>query len=219
MCPRVARRVSTFTIGERRSRGDHLTGGPESATERKRALRSTLIAERARLSPDERAERSRRIAERAARLPMGEQPTLVALYAPLGTEVDALELARLLGPVRAVYPRSVPGSRLLEFARCEPRDLVRGPLGAREPPPSAAAVQRESVGCVVLPGIGFSADGYRLGRGGGYYDSTLRDMPGARRVALAFDLQLLDRIPLESHDVRLDAIVTESRIILVPGAR
>ena len=183
----------------------------ESATERKRALRSTLIAQRARLSPEERAERSRGIAERAARLPLVTEASTVALYAPLGTEVDALELARLLGPVLTVYPRSVPGSRRLEFARCAPRELVRGPLLAREPPVSMPNVDHASIGCVVLPGIGFSTAGYRLGRGGGYYDTTLRDMAGARRVALAFDLQLLDEIPLEPHDLKLDAIVTETR--------
>jgi 5-formyltetrahydrofolate cyclo-ligase len=195
-----------------------LTEETESPTERKRALRSTLIAERARLSPVERADRSRLIAERAARLPLVEEASVVALYAPLGTEVDALELARLLGPVRTVYPRAVPGSRRLEFARCAPRDLVRGALGAREPPASAAAVDLDSIACVVMPGIGFSAAGYRLGRGGGYYDSTVRDMPGARRVALAFDLQLLDEIPVESHDIRMDAIVTELRTLTFPGA-
>ena len=188
----------------------------ESPTERKRALRSTLIAARARLSPEERADRSRRIAERAARLPLVQQAAVVALYAPLGTEVDALELARLLGPARAVYPRAIPGSRHLEFAHCAPRELVRGPLGAREPPPSAPAVDAASIGCVVLPGIGFSADGYRLGRGGGYYDATLRGMLGARRLALAFDVQLLDELPLEPHDARLDAVVTESRTLTFP---
>lgn len=193
--------------------GSDLTGKPESATERKRALRSTLIAERARLSPEERASRSRLIAARAARLAPVEEASVVALYAPLGTEVDALELARLLGPARTVYPRSVPGSRRLEFAHCAPRELVRGPLGAHEPPATARAVELGSIGCVVLPGIGFSSAGYRLGRGGGYYDSTLRDMPGARRVALAFDVQVLDQIPLEPHDLRLDAIVTESRTL------
>ncbi len=188
----------------------------ESVTERKRALRSTLIAERARLSPEEREQRSRRIAERAAKLEAVTAARVLALYAPLGTEADALELARLLGPARTVYPRSVPGSRRLVFARCAPRDLVRGPLGAREPPSDAELVEPASIQCVVLPGIGFSEGGYRLGRGGGYYDATLREMPGARRVALAFDVQLLPEIPFEAHDVRLDFVVTETRTLTFP---
>jgi 5-formyltetrahydrofolate cyclo-ligase len=195
-----------------------LSDAPETPTQRKRALRSTLIAERARLSVEERAERSLLIAERAARLPFVSGARIVALYAPLGTEVDALELARLLGPVRTVYPRNVPGSRALAFARCQPRELVRGPLGAREPPAAEPAIDPADVDCVVMPGIGFSTSGHRLGRGGGYYDATLRDMPGARRVGLAFDVQLLEELPLESHDARLDAIVTESRTLTFPQA-
>lgn len=190
-----------------------MTADTESPTERKRALRSTLIAERARLSPEERADRSRIIAERADKLEMVAGARLVALYAPLGTEVDALELARLVGGLRTVYPRSVAGSRRLEFARCAPRDLVRGPLGAREPPAEARAVDPAEIQCVILPGIGFSLDGYRLGRGGGYYDATLREMPRARRVALAFDVQVLNQVPAEVHDIRLDALVTETRTL------
>ena len=141
----------------------------------------------------------------------------MALYAPLGTEVDALELARLLSSARTVYPRAVPGSHRLAFARCSPRELVRGALGAREAPASALAVELGTVDCVVLPGIGFSATGYRLGRGGGFYDATLAGMPAARRVGLAFEVQVLDRIPYEPHDARLDALVTESRTLLFPA--
>ncbi|HYD43385.1 MAG TPA: 5-formyltetrahydrofolate cyclo-ligase [Anaeromyxobacter sp.] len=185
----------------------------ESTTERKRALRSTLIAERARLSPEERAGFSRRIAERALALEAIAQARLVAVYSPLGTEVDALELVRLLGALQPVYPRAVPGSRRLEFARCAPRELVRGPLGAREPPPGARAVDPREVDVVILPGIGFSLDGHRLGRGGGYYDATLDEMPGARRVGLAFEVQLLPALPFEPHDARLDALVTEARTL------
>jgi 5-formyltetrahydrofolate cyclo-ligase len=185
----------------------------ESPTERKRALRSTLIAERGRLSTEERADYSRRIAERAMHLPWLTSASVVALYAPLGTEVDALELARMLGAPRTVYPRVVPGSRRLEFARCAPRDLVRGPLGAREPPADAKAVELAEIGCVVLPGIGFSLAGHRLGRGGGYYDGTVDAMPGARRLGLAFEVQLLPEVPAEPHDARLDAVVTEARTL------
>ncbi len=89
----------------------------------------------------------------------------IALYAPLGTEVDALEIARAASHLRAVYPRTVPGARRLAFARCSPRELVRGGLGTREPPLDAPEVDPADIQCVVLPGIGFSLEGHRLGRG------------------------------------------------------
>jgi 5-formyltetrahydrofolate cyclo-ligase len=184
-----------------------------STTERKRALRSALIEERARLSPDQRVELSRRIAERARQLPAVANARLVAVYAPLGTEVDALELVRLLGAEPPLLPRVVAGTRRLEFARCAVQDLARGPLGVRQPPAEIAAVDPEQVDCVVLPGIGFSLHGLRLGRGGGYYDATLREMPHASRVGLAFEVQVLPELPFEPHDARLDALVTEARTL------
>jgi 5-formyltetrahydrofolate cyclo-ligase len=188
----------------------------ESPTERKRALRSVLIAQRARLSPEERAARSQIVARRLLELPFLSSVRTIALYAPLGTEVDALEIARAASHLRAVYPRTVPGARRLTFARCSPRELVRGGLGTREPPLDAPEVDPSDIQCVVLPGIGFSLDGHRLGRGGGYYDATLRDMPAALRVAIGFDVQLLPEVPCEAHDARLDALVTETRSLTFP---
>ena len=72
----------------------------------------------------------------------------------------------------------------------------------------------DEIGCVVLPGVGFSEDGHRLGRGGGYYDATLARMPGAARVGVAFDVQLVPALPREAHDAALDAVVTETRTLL-----
>jgi 5-formyltetrahydrofolate cyclo-ligase len=184
-----------------------------SPGELKRALRSRLIAARARLSQEERARGSAAIAERVLGLPFLIEARTVALYAPLGTEVDALEIARRLGGLRLLYPRARVDARSLTFARCEPVELVRGPLGAREPPAGAPEVELADVDCVVVPGIGFSEDGVRLGRGGGYYDAALLEMPRARRVGVAFEVQLVPTLPHEPHDATLDVVVTEARIL------
>jgi 5-formyltetrahydrofolate cyclo-ligase len=185
-------------------------------SEAKRALRSELIAARARLTQAERAAKSREIADRMDALPAFRDARVVALYAPLGTEVDALELARRAAGrgARVAFPRAVPGERRLVFARCEPRELVRGPLGAGEPPAGAPIVEADEISCVVMPGVAFSLDGVRLGRGGGYYDATLRAMPRTPRVGVAYDVQLVPSLPREPHDATLDAVVTEARTLL-----
>jgi 5-formyltetrahydrofolate cyclo-ligase len=190
-------------------------------SEAKRALRSELIAVRARLSQEERFDRSRTLAEKADALPLIQAARTVALYAPLGTEAEPTELARriLARGGRVVYPRSIVGERRLVFCRCDVTDLVRGPLGAREPPVGAPVVDVEDIGCVVMPGVAFSEDGVRLGRGGGYYDATLRTMPAATRVGLAFDVQLVPSLPREPHDAPLDAVVTEARVLHFPRER
>jgi 5-formyltetrahydrofolate cyclo-ligase len=188
---------------------------------RKRELRATLTASLARLSPVDRLARSTRIAERLAALPLLEAARTVAVYAPLGSEADAgLAAARLRGRgIRILYPRSEPGQRRLVFCACEPAALVRGPLGALEPLAGEPEVRLAEVDAFVLPGLAFSQDGLRLGRGGGYYDVTLQQAPQAARVGLAFDLQVLEALPHEPHDAALDAVVTESRTLLFLRSR
>ena len=187
-----------------------------SQRETKRALRAELIARRARLGADEREAKSRAVAERVEEVAAFREAKLVALYAGLGTEVDPAEIARraVARGARVAFPRVVAhGDRRLAFAVCALADLVRGPLGAAQPPESAPAVDPRELGCVVMPGVAFSEDGLRLGRGGGYYDATLRDLPGVARVGLAFDVQIVPTLPREPHDAPMDAVVTESRVL------
>ncbi|HEY6002625.1 MAG TPA: 5-formyltetrahydrofolate cyclo-ligase [Anaeromyxobacter sp.] len=188
---------------------------PTSPSDAKRALRSELIAARARIPHEARAEKSRAIADRIEAVAPFREARVIALYAPLGTEVDGVEIARraLRRGARVVFPRAVAGERRLAFAPCAPGELVRGPLGAGEPPAGCEEVAPDEIGCVVLPGVGFSLDGFRLGRGGGYYDATLRAMPGAARLGVAYDVQVLPALPREPHDAPLDALVTESRTL------
>jgi 5-formyltetrahydrofolate cyclo-ligase len=107
----------------------------------------------------------------------------------------------------------VPGERRLVFACCDPGALVRGPLGAPEPPASAPLVDPAALDCVVLPGVAFSEDGLRLGRGGGYYDATLALVPRAPRIGIAYDVQIVPSLPREPHDAPMDAVVTERRTL------
>ncbi len=188
---------------------------------RKRELRSEFIAARARLTQEERLTRSRLLADRLSALDLFAGARTVALYAPLGTEVDALTIAaRVTSRGGAVlFPRSVPGERRLVFCSCSASELVRGPLGAGEPPAGAREVPLAEVDAFVMPGVAFSEDGLRLGRGGGYYDVTLKLAPDAARIGVAFDLQVTPTLPRDPHDVPLDAVVTERRTLRFPRPR
>ena len=182
----------------------------------KRRLREQAVAARVRLSPGERATRSHAIADRVALLDGFRRARTVALYAPVGAEVDTGEIARRAAAAgkTLVWPRSVPGRRNMEFAACAPGEMVPGPIGAPEPPAWARALPPESIDLIVVPGLAFDAAGGRLGRGGGHYDATLAAMPlRTPRVGLAFEAQLVPKVPREPHDVALDAVVTEDRVL------
>lgn len=91
--------------------------------------------------------------------------------------------------------------------------LRRGRFGVLEPP--AGAVVRPQAGdVVVVPGVAFDRDGGRLGRGRGYYDRAFpvgaEEAP--RLVGFAYSVQLVERVPCDSRDRRMDAIVTEDGV-------
>ena len=74
-------------------------------------------------------------------------------------------------------------------------------------------VEFEDIDCIIVPGAAFDRCGNRLGLGGGYYDRFLQRVPNAKRVALSFNCQLIDIVPSEPHDAKVDVIITESEIL------
>ncbi len=190
-----------------------------SASAEKTALRARLLAVRAALPPEIREAGSRAIAASIASLPAWQRARTVALHAALGAEVDTTELARLAlaAGKQVAWPRVASAGPAMEFASCTASELVSGPARALEPPPSAPPLPLDAIDLVVVPGVAFDVRGGRLGRGRGHYDATLsRLRPDAARVGVAFDEQVVDRVPTEPHDSPLDVVVTPSRLLL-PG--
>ncbi len=182
----------------------------------KAQLRQQLTATRARFDSVARAAADGAIARLVLSLPSWRSSEVVALYAATGGEVDtgAIAAAARREGKSLAWPVIVAGDRKLSFALAEPEALVPGPFGVRRPPPGAAEVARGEIGLLLVPGIGFDLRCNRLGRGAGYYDATLAALQGrAERVGLAFDLQVVEALPRESHDVALDAVVTETRLL------
>ena len=88
-------------------------------------------------------------------------------------------------------------------------DLVPGPFGLKQPGRDTSAVTPD---VLFVPLLGFTVDLMRLGQGGGHYDRWLAEHPGRIAIGLAWDAQLADTLPVEPHDVVLDAVVTPTRI-------
>ena len=141
----------------------------------------------------------------------------VLLYAAVGNEVATnliFDDARSAGrPV--YYPVADPAARSLDFrAVRSPDDLRRGHFGVPEPGDGERFAPERSVAAVVfVPGLAFSLSGQRLGRGGGFYDRFLASTgPGVTAVGLAYSFQVLERLPQEPWDRRLDYVVTERAV-------
>lgn len=186
----------------------------------KRALRQELIAARARVPSELTAGWSAAAAARLGGLDEWTQAAVVHCFVgALAGEVrtEGLLARALAEGRRLVCPRVMPRGRLEHREVTVLTQLENSSFGLREPSPALCPqVDAAEVDLVVVPGVGFSRDGLRLGMGGGYYDRFLSTLPPtAVRVGLAFELQLLDAVPSgieEQHDERVDLIVTELRV-------
>lgn len=186
----------------------------------KTKLRGQMRAARAAIAPAEAVAVAQRVAALAAPFIFqlaGPSPATcpVALYASLPGELDCLPLLEKLAALGFPTLLPVAGAKAtpLNFRLWRPGEaLVEGRFGLREPEASAPEM---SPNILLLPLLGFDAEGGRLGFGGGYYDATLASLRGRGAVlagGLAFSLQQVAKIPLEAHDERLDFVITEQRI-------
>ncbi|MFN3988629.1 MAG: 5-formyltetrahydrofolate cyclo-ligase [Erythrobacter sp.] len=110
-------------------------------------------------------------------------------------------------------PRFVSRDAAMNFARYnDPHnesDLARGPYGMMQPAESAETLVPD---VLFVPLVGFTASGARLGQGGGHYDRWLAEHRPMLAVGLAWDAQLCETLPTDTHDIALDAVITPSRI-------
>jgi 5-formyltetrahydrofolate cyclo-ligase len=111
-------------------------------------------------------------------------------------------------------PATIPSERrLIPIALESFDDLTISSFGVREPK-LTEGIPVDSIDVVLLPGVAFDKQGFRLGYGGGYYDRFLPLLsPHTITIGVAYELQLLQQVPTEAHDIPLDLIVTESQIL------
>jgi 5-formyltetrahydrofolate cyclo-ligase len=186
--------------------------------DRKRTLRDAIMTARDAIAPALRAERSRAIAARIADLDGYRRARVVLLTLPFRSEWDATLVARhaLADGKTVAVPRVDPQTRMLEPLRIRSldADVAPGHRGIPEPRGHCGAIAAATIEWVLVPGVAFDASGGRLGYGGGYYDRLLPLLPpSAPRVAGAFESQIVDAVPAAPHDVRVDCIVTELRML------
>lgn len=121
--------------------------------------------------------------------------------------IDAHVLAALPAGATA-YPRTLDDVRRLVFHRAAAADLVPGRFSIPEPPPALPVVELAEVAVVIVPGLLFDRDGYRLGWGGGWYDATLAGTR-ALRVGLTLEALRVDALPRAPHDQPVHLVATE----------
>ncbi len=182
----------------------------------KKTLRRYYTAELNLLTKAEVEAKSKLICEQALALPVLQTARTVAAYASFGNEVATTGLITVLQErgFSVVLPVVNRLARTMEFREMETfGSLQPGAFGIGEPVQGQLCPPQQ-IDLFFVPGLAFDLHGRRLGRGAGYYDRYLAQArPGAMKIGLAYQLQITPCLPAEAHDIMMDLIITEERIV------
>lgn len=146
---------------------------------------------------------------------MVPEGAIIGLYRATANEAPTASYARFFYEAghTIALPRFTDRTSAMEFAAfTDPfgeSDLESGPYRLLQPNRDAPTLVPD---VLFVPLVGFTADGHRLGQGGGHYDRWFAAHPGKIAIGLAWDCQLVDTLPLEDHDHPLAAVVTPTRL-------
>lgn len=181
----------------------------------KRSLRQHVITRIHALGPLERARQEARLLEIFPNLPGFGTARTVLLYAShFPEEIDTkpwIDLAIRWGK-RVVLPKiDIHTKRLTLHLGTE---TTPGTMGIPEPPATNPIVSPTEIDWVLVPGIAFDRKGYRLGRGGGFYDKLIPELrPACPRWGLILEPQWVEEVPIEPHDARVSGVASGLEIV------
>lgn len=185
---------------------------PSTITAEKAALRKSVkeipFAEQEKIYSD------RLLFQRFLSLPQLAECSSVLLYYGVGREPDTAQLFEPLCRlnIEAALPRCLPGGRMEARRYLGADRLSPNPFGIPEPDETCPIVKRDSLSIILVPGLCFDEQGFRLGHGGGYYDRYLAGFSGVT-VALCRERFLFSSLPVEPHDRPVDLVLTETRCL------
>ena len=187
----------------------------------RQSLRTQILGARDLLGARERQEKSRAAMQNFWSLPEIKHWSTLFIYVNFRSELETLELIQscLSKGKRVAIPlvEASTVSMIPLLIQDPEKDLVPGYYGIPEPDPEKSLrVAAREIDAVVIPGSVFDIHGGRLGYGGGYYDRFLvNDAPQAKRIGLAFEMQVVENVPVQPHDQPLDILITEKRIVSI----
>lgn len=179
----------------------------------KNQLKEAILEKRNLLAKKEIMERSKKIENTLFNLEEYKNSKSVMFFVSFNSEVHTHEMIkRALKNKTLIIPKvvhkEIEPSVIIDFD-----NLAAGNKFGIPEPIGEMKIAYKNIDLVLVPGIVFDKEGHRIGYGFGYYDKFLRKVPKATKIGLAFNFQVVDKIPREMHDVPVDFIVTEERAV------
>ncbi len=195
-----------------------------SNTELKKQLRRLITARKKECPVAERIERSAAVIDKLRKLPQWQQAKNVLMYWSLPDEVFTHKAVIEFAADKNIYLPVIEGDDLLIKKFSGEAALVDGAdYAIPEPDKDAPQVSINDIDLVVVPGVAFDLQGGRMGRGKGFYDRMFAKITGAGpyKVGVCLKYQLVEEVPTEPHDIRMDTVLSESgnRVSNVFGIR
>lgn len=191
----------------------------EETKEKKQEVRNQVAKALASLSEKEIAQKLKNIESRLFDFANFLEAKIALLYMNTANEVPTKEIIQRCYEYSKIVVLPVFASEKFKMSVLKVdnagTDLKTGPRGVLEPDPNLCKkVPIECIDIAIIPGVAMDEKGGRLGSGKGYYDRFIPKLPiTTRKVGLAFECQIVQQIPMESHDKHVDIIITEDRII------
>lgn len=183
-------------------------------TEDKQKVRRTVKTKLSQLSDDMRVEYTKQIVQQLFFLEDWKQAKVIGITISIPPEIPTLpiiEQAWREGKEVAV-PKCHPENRTMEFKKITSFEQLESVYsGLLEPVAETETIGSAQMDLLLVPGLAFTKAGYRLGFGGGYYDRFLASYKGIT-LALAYECQVVDELPIEMHDLPVQKIVTTNKI-------
>ncbi len=153
--------------------------------------------------------RQNQLIEKIEFSPEFKKAKTILLYYPLADEFDLSSMIISNPDKRWVLPRAIGKSRMLLFEAGDLFHLVDSKYGTKAPPATNKLVKYNELDLVIVPALAFKEDGYRLGRGGGYYDRLLSLLPKkCKSIGVCFSELVMDEVPVDKHDVAVKKLLS-----------
>lgn len=183
----------------------------------KEPLRKELIEKRKTIYKKDVIEKSNKIKKLLFGLVEFQQACTILFYVSYNNEVYTHQMIKesLLSGKNVIVPISKKQDRSLILSKLEKwEDLEIGSYRILEPRANKIKeISHDEIELIIVPGVGFDINGHRIGHGKGYYDNLLKKSKNVFTIGLAFEFQIVKKIPIEKHDIPVNKIITEKRII------
>ena len=187
----------------------------------KKMLRKEILAKRKNIDIAEKEDMDKKIVDKFYESKYYKEAKNIFIYISYDSEINTKEIINkaLIDNKRVYVPRTEFKTRLMDAVEIASLDnLIESEYGILEPAMEEPHIEPDELDLIVVPGVAFDRNGGRMGYGAGFYDRYFKRiskdrMEKIKKLALAYDFQILEKIPMDEQDVPVNYIITEKEFI------